>query len=316
MTDNNEIVPQETLNAYNWLIAGTLAAIPSEKSKRVYKVTYKKWLEWCSTNKHNPVQFDDVAVGQFLDSQNVTRTTRKSMLVHLRRMSEYLAMHHNQFAPYHEQLKRVKVSNKAGGVERNKTALTPAQVDRTLRVWRDNDSPLNLRNRAIISTLFFTGMRRSELAEMQWSHIDFEAGTIFIPHGKGDKDRHVAIGGEENQDAVEVLLAWRHDLFTKSGEREFVWPNFRKGGHIGPDSPMTDQAVYLVVKDTEKIAGVKFSPHDARRTFITEADINGVPLREIQNQAGHANPQTTLNYVKVGDAQKRRGRIRLRYGGN
>jgi integrase len=72
--------------------------------------------------------------------------------------------------------------------------------------------------------------------------------------------------------------------------------------------------LYLIVKHTAKEAGVEFSPHDARRTLITETLNNQVPLAEVQAQAGHANGSTTLRYAQSGDAKTRRSLLRLRYG--
>ena len=111
--------------------------------------------------------------------------------------------------------------------------------------------------------------------------------------------------------AIEALRIWK----TALGEgREFVFCSVGKRSRRGPDRGMNDHSVYDVVKLTEKISGVAFSPHDARRTFITEALTTGALLADVQNQAGHAQASTTMRYAKAVDAHQRRERLRLRYG--
>ncbi|MCD4685054.1 MAG: tyrosine-type recombinase/integrase, partial [Anaerolineae bacterium] len=74
-------------------------------------------------------------------------------------------------------------------------------------------------------------------------------------------------------------------------------------------------SVYRVVKATEKRAGIEhFSPHDARRTLITELLANGTPLADAQAQAGHSQGSTTLRYAQAADARRRRRQGRVRFG--
>ena len=87
-----------------------------------------------------------------------------------------------------------------------------------------------------------------------------------------------------------------------------------KGDKLGEDKPTDAQTIYRVVKQTERKSGVVFSPHTARRTFISEALNTGTPLSDIQAQAGHANEATTLRYARPAQARERRNKIRLRYG--
>jgi len=70
----------------------------------------------------------------------------------------------------------------------------------------------------------------------------------------------------------------------------------------------------LQFKTSNQISGIAFSPHDVRRTFITEALATGAPLADVQAQVGHKNESTTLRYANSVDARQRRDRLRLRYG--
>jgi integrase len=169
---------------------------------------------------------------------------------------------------------------------RQHRALTPGQTTRVLDTW-DKSSLIHTRNRALVALLFLTGIRRAEAAALRWDDIDLDEALIQIRHGKGDKPRIVVIAGQES---VQTLRAWRH---AQGAARAYVFCRIGKGDRLGPDTSITDQAVYDVVKRTERRSGITFSPHDARRTFITEALSNGAPLT---------------------DVQARRSRLKLRYG--
>ena len=79
------------------------------------------------------------------------------------------------------------------GPDRVKRALKPHEVTRLLDVWRDDRSIQGLRNNSMIRLLVYTGLRRSELVALRWSDVDIEAGVVTVRHGKGDKERVVAI---------------------------------------------------------------------------------------------------------------------------
>jgi integrase len=251
------------------------------------------------------------AVRDFLISQTVTQRTRQRQLSTLRKMARVLALDYTNPAwrsAYESLLLLRAPTEGASTFERELRALTPAQVNRNLEVWL-GDKLLPRRNQALIALLFHTGLRRSEAAVLRWSDLDLEEGTLRVRHGKGDKSRTIAIAGDM---AVEALKLWKRAM---GEERVYVFCAVGKGNRLSEDSPMTDRAVYDVVKRTEKISGVKFSPHDARRTLITEALATGAPLADVQAQAGHKNESTTLRYAKPIDARHRRERLRLRYGG-
>jgi integrase len=231
------------------------------------------------------------------------------MLSALRSLAEMLAI--LDPSPAHEvaykALKRVKSpTENLSGTERPKRALNPDEALSILSVWNRRTNQ-HLRNRALIAVLLMTGLRRSEAAALQWTDIDLDEGVIRVRHGKGDKEREVAVYGDSALDALED---WKRVL----GDRKVVFCAINRGDRLGPDQAMTDTSVYRVVKQTELMAGVgHFSPHDARRTLITELLANGTPLADAQAQAGHSQGQTTLRYAQATDGRRRRKQGRLRF---
>jgi integrase/recombinase XerD len=190
---------------------------------------------------------------------------------------------------------------------RSHHALSPSQTSRVLEVWPTHRL-LHLRNRALIAVLFLVGLRRSEAVTLRWEDINLEEGFLYVRHGKGEAPRHATIAGDA---AIQALHDWQRAI---DSSRMYIFCSIGKGDRLGPDTPLSDQAVYYVVKQTQKLGNVVFSPHDARRTFITEALITGTPLADVRDQVGHKQESTTLRYAQSIHARQRRTRLRLRYG--
>lgn len=298
------------LAGFDALVSATLATV-AVSSARIYGQTFALWQAWCARSQLDPLAIFAAPVLEFLRQQQVTAATRQRQLSALRKLAKVLAVldfqHPARKAAY-ESLLLIRAP--AEGIRPNARparALNPTQAIKVLDQW-GVETLIQARNRALIALLFLTAMRRGEAAIVRWSEIDLEEGVVFVRHGKGEQPRTVAIAGTL---AVEALRTWRA---LQGSAREYVFCAIGKGDRLGEDAPMSDQAVYLIVKQTEKHSGVLFSPHDARRTFITEALLTGTPLADVQAQAGHKQESTTLKYAKPVEARHRRQRLHLRYG--
>lgn len=299
MTDNALAVRSE----YDELVDFTLTTV-SESSKRLYRFVFDKWRGWCNEHGKQPLDLKPVNVLPFLESLHVTMKTRKRHLSAMRKLARVYAISRPE---YYAALKLVYApEGNLSDVERDRRALSPTEVHKVLSQW-NGATALDKRNRAMIALLFLTGMRRSELAALKWSDLDLDNYTVSVRHGKGDKERDVAIAGEL---AKQALLDWQECIKG----RTYVFPPFDHKQELGEDVPTDGQTVYRVVKRTEKLSGVKFAPHTARRTFITEGLITGTPLASMQAQAGHSRGETTLGYARPVDAIQRRREFRHRYG--
>jgi integrase/recombinase XerD len=313
VVEDTAIVTASSTDLFRALIGATLETVTSS-SARVYRQTFEQWHDWCIWKEVNPLALYSSNVGAYLLEQAVSQSTRQRQLSALRKMARVLAtLDYNNLArraAYDSLLLLRAPKEGAAQNERTTRALSPTQAIKVLNVW-EGKSLIHQRNHALISLLFLTGLRRSEAAVLRWSDLNLEEGTLQVRHGKGDVARTAAIAGEA---AMNALKAWQTALFGIAGERLFVFCAIGKGSKLGPDTAMTDQAVYHVIKQTQKKSGVIFSPHDARRTFITEALTTGATLADVQAQAGHKQESTTLRYAKSVDALQRRQRLRLRYG--
>lgn len=147
---------------------------------------------------------------------------------------------------------------------------------------------MGIRDAAILSLWVTTGLRRAELVALDladYSSND-EYGALMV-HGKRNKERTAYIQNGAFY-ALRDWLAIRRDgdgpLFHSLGNRS-------KGGRL------TSQALYYVLQKRAKLAGVpNVSPHDMRRTFISNLLDAGADLSIAQKLAGHASPTTTARY--------------------
>ena len=164
----------------------------------------------------------------------------------------------------------------------------------------------------MIRLLVYTGLRRSELVALRWTDINAEDLTITVRHGKGDKERVVAIV-DPSEATVGALQSWRN---AQAGDYTYVFPLMTRGRTAtwAADTPTVDQTVMRVVSETAKRAGLgDLAPHDLRRTHITEGLNTGATVANMQALAGHVNAATTLHYAQATDAVQRRHRINFRF---
>jgi integrase/recombinase XerD len=148
----------------------------------------------------------------------------------------------------------------------------------------DVATPLGLRDRAMLETLYATGLRVSELVALKRFEVNLDAGVVRVM-GKGSKERLVPLG-EEAVDWISKYLA------THSANALFVTS---RGG------PMTRQAFWHLLRryGARAIPGKRLSPHILRHAFATHLINHGADLRVVQMLLGHADISTTQIYTHV-----------------
>ena len=163
----------------------------------------------------------------------------------------------------------------------------------------DPDTALGLRDRALLELLYATGLRVSELCNLDLLDIDLQE-LILLALGKGNKERMVPFGFRA-RDALRDYLAQRAKLRGKAGgDPDAVFLNYR-GGRLTPRS------VRRVLDTAIERTAVKhkISPHGLRHSFATHLLDAGADLRAIQELLGHASLSTTQRYTHVSTEQLR-----------
>lgn len=178
--------------------------------------------------------------------------------------------------------------------------LTMGEILALAQACRADKSPLGARDAAVIGVLYTCGLRRAELVALELADFDPATGKLTIQSGKGRKARelYASNGG------LAALTAWIEIRGQESGP---LFLEIRKGGHIQHGASLTAQAVYNLLKERGEQAHVKkFSPHDFRRTFISQLLAKGVDIATVAKMAGHANVNTTARYDRRPDEAKKK----------
>lgn len=154
------------------------------------------------------------------------------------------------------------------------------------------------RDAALMGVLYAAGLRRAEVVALDVSDYDPDTGSVVI-HGKGNKERAAYI----DNGAADAMSAWL------SVRGESPGPLFCPVTQTGAVTirPMTDQAVYAILQARAKKANVKaFSPHDLRRSCVSDLLDAGVDISVVQRFVGHANVTTTARYDRRGEQAKKK----------
>jgi integrase/recombinase XerD len=156
----------------------------------------------------------------------------------------------------------------------------------------DVTKPTGLRDRAMLELLYATGIRVSELINLQISSLDRSLGLLRVT-GKGNKQRIVPV----NMTALAVVRSYLEDVrpaLLKGRPCSFLFITARGEG-------MTRQAFWAAIKMNGRKAGIfhHLSPHVLRHTFATHLLEGGADLRSLQEMLGHADLSTTEIYTHV-----------------
>ena len=149
------------------------------------------------------------------------------------------------------------------------------------------------RNRAMLETLYSSGLRVSELINLKINNIFYEQGFLKIV-GKGDKERMVPIGREALKFVQIYLDEVRVHVPVEKNSQNIVFLN-RRG------KQMSRIMVFLVIKGLAEKAGIhkKISPHTFRHSFATHLIEGGADLRAVQQMLGHESITTTEIYTHL-----------------
>ncbi len=169
--------------------------------------------------------------------------------------------------------------------------LTEAEVGMLLES-PNIDDPLGMRDRTMLELLYATGLRVSELVNLNDDQINMRQGVVRII-GKGNKERLVPMG-EEAIDWLQRYIESARPQLTRGRASEYLFPSRRA-------DRMTRQTFWYVIKRHAERAGIRkhLSPHTLRHAFATHLLNHGADLRVVQMLLGHSDLSTTQIYTHV-----------------
>ncbi|MBN1405046.1 MAG: site-specific tyrosine recombinase XerD [Candidatus Omnitrophica bacterium] len=170
--------------------------------------------------------------------------------------------------------------------------LSVAEIEQILKMPSLRD-PAGIRNKAILETMYATGMRVSETASLGIEDINMDVGFVKCL-GKGRKERIVPIGAK----AIEILQKYidkiRPKLLKKNTPVRAIFLS-----RLG--KPLSRQSIWKIIKKYARAANIKKSitPHTLRHSFATHMLERGADLRVVQELLGHADISTTQIYTHI-----------------
>ena len=149
-----------------------------------------------------------------------------------------------------------------------------------------------VRDRAILETLYATGVRCSELTHIKFNDINFDHKTILIT-GKGNKQRIVLFGNKAKEQILKYIQTERmQDIKHQDSEYIFITPSGTR---------LNDRSLQQIMQDLSKQLPFKkiITPHKLRHSFATHLLNAGMNLRALQELLGHSSLSTTERYTHV-----------------
>jgi integrase/recombinase XerD len=159
----------------------------------------------------------------------------------------------------------------------------------------DTQTPVGIRDRAMLEMFYSTGIRRAEMVQLTIHDVDIKNGFVRVNKGKGGKDRVVPMGEKAAAYVAEYLRHVRSEWSKKNREERALWLSSQQNH---PQMSLPTMAV--LVRKYGRQAGLgHISPHVWRHTCATHLVSNGANLAYVQRLLGHRSLRTTQVYIRV-----------------
>ena len=184
------------------------------------------------------------------------------------------------------------VKSLKGNAVRTGRRLTNTEITKLLSSGNTLTCPATqARDKAILLVGIGAGLRCSEICQLDISDIDLIKGILIVKHGKGRKHRQIYL-------AADIIGSLRRWLEYRGHNGGALFNRILKNGRISKQRLSASGLAYSL-RSMQTHAGVEaFTPHDLRRTFITQLLENGVDLNTVRQLAGHSDVSTTIRYDK------------------
>lgn len=269
---------QKTISNYDRYLQRLVEFAGDKDVSKINDDMVRKWRIWLARHKDN-------------QGEEMGKTTQNYHLIALRSFLKYAAKRDIETLPS-DKIELARVKRPQIGF------LDTDEVERLFAAI-DTSNPVGLRDRAIVELLFSSGLRVSELVNLNRDHVNLERGE-FMVRGKGQKDRPVFISPEAAE-SIDLYLKSRND----NSDPLFIhYAGSKEEGY----TRLTARSVQRLVKRYAGLAGITkvVTPHTLRHSFATDLLINGADVRSVQGLLGHSNISTTQIYTHITDPQLRK----------
>lgn len=270
----------------------------SKKTAENYTLYVERFIEFAGDIKVSEISYELVRKYRLwlnryenYNGVNLGKSTQAYHLIALRRLLTYLSKRDiKSLEPTKIELPKM--------TKPQVNFLHYEEVERLLEVI-PQDTELGLRDRAILELLFSSGLRVSELINLNRDHINTKRREFSV-RGKGNKDRPIFISKTASQHIDNYLKSRKDNLsplfinYSKRCTTPSLDGNYRR---------LTARSVQRMIEKYARLAGItkKVSPHTMRHSFATDLLLNGADLRSVQSMLGHASISTTQIYTHITD---------------
>jgi integrase len=187
-------------------------------------------------------------------------------------------------------------------------ALTRDELRALLRACAADSSPAGRRDAALLALGYAGGLRRAEIVALDLADYDAPTGRVTVRHGKGNKARTVYVAG----DWARLIDAW---VRARGGQAGPLLQAISKAGRVLQRRLAPAAVRWLLLRRVDQAQIAACSPHDLRRSCISDLLDAGVDIATAQRIAGHASVTTTARYDRRGEAAKQRAALKLALDG-
>lgn len=265
----------------------------SERTIESYLRDISKFYNFAFSRKVNPLKINNNFIRTFLSyerANDISKRTIKRRLSALRNFYGFLEA--NQYIKYNPFL---AISAPKPEISYPR-ALYEDEIEKLLKANMERKDTLQERDQAILELLYASGLRASELINLEIGDIDFSSRIVKV-FGKGSKERIVPFSNVAKDAMMKYMRNLRATLLMQSNAEELPTVFFLNSkGH-----KLTTRGLEYILKQIEMKTGVflDLHPHTLRHTFATHLLEHGADLRTIQSMLGHSSISTTQVYTHV-----------------
>ncbi|MDM4719166.1 tyrosine-type recombinase/integrase [Micromonospora sp. WMMA1363] len=273
----------------------------SEHTRGAYQRDVADWLAWCAGHELDPLRTTFLHVNEFARTLEATLAARTGKPLTPATVGRKLSA----VSSWYDFLVKLGAvdANPVAGADRpridrdhsNTVGLTPAEVDALLAAAEAATGPTAARNLAVIALLADLGLRVGELISLDVTDLGAERGHRSI--------RFVGKGGKARRRALTPGTAYTLDAYLSQRAASRGGPVHQLTGPLlvtATGARLDRHSVFRLVRRLAREAGIaawaRLSPHSLRHSFATTARAEGVPLEDVQDAMGHADPRTTRRY--------------------
>ena len=245
---------------------------------------------------------DLTKISNYYDNKDLLKLSVKELVKYINTLEELAptSISHNistlrTFYSYYIKINKISI-NPMDSIQQPKLGthlpvyLTEDEIEKLLDI--EINTPFDARNKAILELMYATGLRISEVVDLEFKNIDFDECIVRVI-GKGSKERIVPINDYALSNLEDYINIYRIELVKKSLNNYIFLNNH--------GNKMTRQGIFKMIKNECFIKGItkNVTPHTIRHTFATHLLENGADLRIIQELLGHSDISTTQIYTHL-----------------